>query len=201
MDELSWISARDALTRDFQRNGANLIDLAADGLVRSRAAALTSGRAPAERDAELSTNFWRAMQRLTGSAYRDWKTGTFKTGIPSFTGLLPAGAQRAVGVTFEKGDLDAHLPASGGGAARSPSVATAKEEMKPRGRPRANGWDAWIAELALAVHDGDVAGSMRADQLIDLINLRLTKSNQDEMPRTTVQSAVDSVLRAFRAAH
>lgn len=194
---MTWITARTALDRDFQRQGANLVDLAADGLVRTKAAALTIGRADPQRDVELPTSFWRAMQRMTGSAYRDWIAGTFKTAIPDFTGLMPSGAQRAVGVSFEGADLDSYLPAAAA-VAPSPAVKTQVDD-KPRGRSRAKGWDAWIAQLALAVHEGDLTPGIRAEHLINRINERLTLAGQDEMARATVQSAVDAVLEAFRA--
>ncbi len=120
---MEWITARSALDRDFQRQGANLVDLAADGLVRTKAVALTVGRADPSRDTELSPSFWREMQRVPGSAYRDWKTGTFKTAIADFVGVIPSGAQRAVGVSFNSDDLDTYLPAPSPSVAGSPSQA------------------------------------------------------------------------------
>lgn len=195
---MGWITARNALDRDFQRQGANLVDLAADGLVRTKAAALTIGRADPRRDIELTPSFWREMQRLTSTAYRDWKAGTFKTAIVDFTSVMPSNAQRAVGVSFDVDDLDTYLPAA---VPPAPSSMPTKPHVdeKPRGRSRAKGWDAWIAQLALAVNEGEVTPGIRAEHLINRINERLTLAGQDEMARATVQSAVDAILEAFRA--
>lgn len=204
---MTWITARAALDRDAQRQGANLVDLAADGLVRTKAAALTVGRADPQRDVELTAGFWRAMQKMTGSAYRDWVTGSFRTQITSDIGVMPVNAQRAMGVTFEQDDLDQYLPAPSWPLSLAPSPASSpaptaavpNDLARPRGRPRAAGWDLWIAQLALAVNDGDVKPDMLADRLIDHLNERLTKAGHEEMARSTVQSAVDAVLTAFRA--
>jgi len=194
---MGWITARSALDRDFQRQGANLVDLAADGLVRTKAKALTIGRADPCRDIELPPSFWREMQRLTSSAYRDWKAGTFNTAIADFTGVMPSNAQRAVGVSFNVDDLGSYLPAA---VPPAPSPLPTKPQVddKPRGRSRAKGWDAWIAQLALAVNEGEVTPGTRAEHLINRINERLTLAGQDEMARATVQSAVDAVLEAIR---
>lgn len=195
---MAWINARAALDRDFQRQGANLVDLAADGLVRTKAAALTIGHADPQLDVELPTSFWRSMQRMTGSAYRDWTKGIFKTAKADFIGLMPSGAQRAIGVSFDGADLDIYLPAASVTASPHPA-AKPQVDDKPRGRSRAKGWDAWIAQLALAVNEGEVTPGTRAEHLINRINERLTLAGQDEMARATVQSAVDAVLEAFRA--
>jgi hypothetical protein len=195
-----WVPASEAFNRDFQRQGANVVNLAADGLLRSRAAALIIDRSPPQRDIELKTDFWNLMRRMTGSAYRDWKAGTFTTAIPNSVGIAPSGAQRAVGVQFHRSDMDAYLPDRQTGhsdAARAhPSPTSA---AKPSGRPRAKGWDSWIAQLALAVFEGQVAADMRDDHLIDLINTRLSQAGHEEMSRATVQPAAKAVLEAFRA--
>lgn len=73
------------------------------------------------------------------------------------------------------------------------------EKIKRRGgRPRNETWNEWVTYLALTAADGDVQGKMTDSDLIKKIAERMAEDGLDELPRTTVQTAVAALLEVFR---
>ena len=80
----AWIGAREARLYDLgDANGQRLVEWAAQGLIAARCRAVQGRGLLADADGRfpLPRDFWRGLVDRTGSAYRDWKGGTFRSAI------------------------------------------------------------------------------------------------------------------------
>jgi hypothetical protein len=197
-----WLTADDARKlvqkKGLPQPGAGkaLLEFARDGDVRTRARRLISNPGKSNEYSkdgqELGRDVWREFLR-TARHNSDWPLGVFEYEDRSVgMGVRPSPLRRLVGVEFSEADLRTLL-----GISITPDRRVS-DHSATKGRPRAGGWDDWIAALAILVFEGGVSGSMTETALHDAVADRLAQEGKDELSRSTVQSAVKAVLKAFR---
>ena len=170
------------------------------GLVQAKAARLikAAGRYEEEStsdDALLPNIFWwaeghEALEQI-------WETGDFASEISD---RRETREWKAFGVRFRRDDIEALLPEP---IPTDLKPASADKSPRKTGRPKAESWNAWIAELALHVHyDGlpKGEGAQGQEALINAIAERLAKRGIDAPSRSTVQAAAQAVLDRVRSA-
>lgn len=88
-------------------------------------------------------------------------------------------------------------------ASGAPEPAESDQIVRSGRKRDADKWDAWIAELAVHIHDTGIPkghGAEGQDELIAAIDARLTEQGLPSLGRTTVQSAARAVLLRLRSA-
>ena len=155
---------------------------AREGLVRARALRFFDGREH-QTDCPVPKEFW--WTEGGEGLEQDWFSGWFET--PNPTGH---GRWRAFGVHFCKSEAERWL-----------SGKFTEARRRGGGRPPHKLWPDLVAELVVHLYfdDPEGEGSEGADAVIDHVLRRLSENGLGEMPRTTVQPAVQAALRRLRA--
>ena len=200
-----WISAQVALTRVSELLGdwqgrLTICQRAHAGLVQAKAVRLTKAagryeKASTSDDAMLPNTFWWAEGKE--SLEQTWETGDFGTSINDGR---ESREWKAFGVRFRREDIEAMLPEQHAVVFKP---ATAHNSAQRTGRPKVASWNAWIAELALHVHENGLPtgeGSKGQEALISAIAERLAKQGIEGPSRSTVQGAAQAVLDRVRSA-
>ena len=207
----TWVSAVAVYNLDM--HGNRVVQWAADGLVQSRCRLLKGLKIPADADGRtpLPQAFWVGMLRRTGSEYRDWQGGTFRSGLRTGSFRDPEREVEAVKVEFLLSDVDDMTDGKMSRAmARANPDAALLDDQKPDsvasaatnrrgGRGRSAKWEEWIAYAVLAVHRGDIGGHMTDLACLTKIAELMAADGIDEHARSTVQGAMSKILEVLRA--
>ncbi len=186
-----WVSADEAYRLvsgamgDFQAR-ITICTRAHHGLIRCRAERLVMGRESRD-NVEVPEEFWWAKGHQ--ALEQNWKAGDFSTWIKQRVEC------RAFGVTFHRDDVQKLIPAG--------DVDSQCPPESSGGRPLAETWPAWVAELAAYIHEEGVpagAGTQGQEKIIKAIADRLAARDLEGPSRSTVQPAVQAVLRRLRSA-
>ncbi|WP_156361911.1 hypothetical protein [Sphingomonas sp. Leaf343] len=137
----------------------------------------------------------RSFDRVSGDFHFSYTDGDYscRDGSAFDVWLDPRGLPSAAVLTGQA----THAAASGDPPARALPVPSG------RGRPAANWWPAFAAELAIYIHEeGLPNGSETEGQgtIIDAVLSRLAERGAREPSRASIQPVVNDVLRRLRAA-
>lgn len=155
------------------------------GLIRAHAEVLIIG-SESRTDHLVHKEFWWAEGHE--ALEQNWETGDFETWIDKRFHI------RAFGVKFHRDDIRRMVPA----AFQSSST---PEPQRGGGRSMSRDWPEWVAELVAYIHEQGIPageGTRGADGLIEAVATRLEARGATPPSRTTVQEAVNAVLRRLR---
>lgn len=171
-----WVAARDAqlwcaMNGSSATARTDLLDWASSGELEVR------GRIEGRSDPELiESRHWQ-----TAPIQARWTSGRFVLWI--------GGRERIVaGVEFNRAQLELLRPE------RSGSAGHETQKKNAGGAPRKQAWNDWIAALAVQVHEGEVGPGMTATAALGAIADMMAQWGIDEMPRATVQPAINAVI-------
>lgn len=185
-----WLTASE--TRRLVREATNstsshiaICTRAHAGLIRAHADMMIIGM-ESRTDQLIHKEFWWAKGHA--ALTQNWQTGDFETWIDKRYHL------RAFGVKFHRDDVRRMVPAA------FQSSAT-PEPQRSGGRSMSRDWPEWVAELVTYIHEEGIPkgeGTRGADGLIEAVASRLEARGATPPSRTTVQEAVNAVLRRLR---
>jgi len=199
-----WVAARDVFMLDQKGNA--VIEWAAQELVSSRCVKTVGVEIQAGEDGyvALPARFWEGMKRRTGSAYRDWAAGNFTSEFRGSRFRDTPQSILAIKVEFALRELDRMSDGRMSKllAAQKPKEFTVAEEVpvakSTRGRRRKSEWNDWVAAVAIVANDGNVNGSLTETDLFELVSNKLAEWGLEEQPRSTVQPAMQAILKRLR---
>ena len=186
-----WLSASETIrlvrTATLSRSSHIAICTRAHaGLIRARAELMLL-ESDARENYEVPKQFWWADGHE--ALKQNWGTGDFETWIDKRFHM------KAFGITFHRDDIRRMVPTA------FPESATSDEPKNAGGRSMSRLWPDWVAELAAHLHENGApngVGTQGADALIESIATRLQMRGLEAPSRSTVQEAVNAVLRRLR---
>lgn len=185
-----WLTASETLrlVREATNSRSSHIAIctrAHAGLIRAHADLMIVAGA-SRTDQLIHQKFWWANGHA--ALTQNWPTGDFETWADKRFHL------QAFGVKFHRDDIRRMVP-----AAFLPSAAP--EPQRSGGRSMSRDWPEWVAEIVAYIHEEGIPkgeGTRGADSLIEAVASRLEARGASQPSRSTVQEAVNAVLRRLR---